>query len=65
MPNDTIFDPAVGDFGIKDRIQLIEARLAYLEKELTLILKEYNSKIPSDPRQSKLPLNPNFMHTTV
>jgi len=53
------------DFTLSERIRVLEARLAYLEKELTLILKEYNSKLPSDPRQSKLPLNPNFIHTTV
>ena len=53
------------DFTIEDRLRLIEARLTYLEKELTLILKEYNSKLPSNPRQSKLPFNPNFIHTIV
>ena len=53
------------DFNIEDHIRILEARLAYLEKELTLIFKEYNSKLPSDPRQSRLPLNPNFMHTIV
>jgi len=35
------------DFTIEDRIRVLETRLAYLEKELTLILKEYNSKPPS------------------
>ena len=53
------------DFTIEDKIRVLEARLAYLEKELTLILKEYNSKLPSNPHQSKLPFNPNFVHTIV